>query len=126
MVLGRWHRFPGLAPSPPDLVMWKDLAVGPHVSRHYSGCDKPEARAQPAGQVQGGSERPTVGRRLPSDTPVGSSQWFLVTRPGQWKASLPAPFGLGVWTCESACCWKLLRVVVQNRAGGALRRKGSP
>ena len=37
-----------------DSVTWQGLAAGPQVSSGYSGCDKPEARAQPAGQVQGG------------------------------------------------------------------------
>lgn len=35
-------------------VTCQDLAAGPRVSSGYSGCDKPEARAQLAGQVQGG------------------------------------------------------------------------
>lgn len=46
--------FPGLASSQPGLGNWQDLAAGPHVSFYYSGFDKPEAREQTAGQVEGG------------------------------------------------------------------------
>lgn len=100
--LGGGRGFIGLAPFPPELGNMVGLGCRPHVSSHFSGSDKPEARAQPAGQVQGGSERLREaewreGGDFPQTRPVGSSQSFFVICPGQRKAT--ASLLHFDWTC---------------------------
>lgn len=76
--------------------MWKALAVGPRVSSHYSGCDKPEAGAQPVRQVQGSGERPGVGR----ESRLRHALWEIVSdflSPAQGSGRPRSPSSVFNW-----------------------------
>ena len=81
----RQQRVPRPGPFPTRTGGGVGPRCGPRVSSQYSGCDKPEARVQPAGQVQGG--RVQGGRN--------SQQFFCHLSRAAKGHVLPAPFVTG-------------------------------